>query len=76
MGAYYDRVYLDVVSPSPLALKLAYDFAGSGRLLFASDHPWVRIEVLSQLVDELNIPAEEKDRVFGGNACALLGIGG
>ena len=76
VGAYYDRVYLDVVSPSPLALKLAYDFAGSGRLLFASDHPWVRIEVLSRLVEELDIPAGEKDRIFGGNACALLGIDG
>ena len=76
VGAYYDRVYLDVVSPSPLALKLAYDFAGSGRLLFASDHPWVKIEVLSQLVEELDIPAEEKDLIFGGNACALLGIDG
>lgn len=76
VDAYYDRVYLDVVSPSPLALKLAYDFAGSGRLLFASDHPWVRIEVLRRLVVGLDIPAGEKDRIFGGNACALLGIDG
>ena len=34
------------------------------------------MEVLSQLVEELDIPAEEKDRIFGGNACALLGIDG
>ena len=57
-------------------MKLAYDFAGSGRLLFASDHPWVRIEVLSRLVEELDIPAGERDLIFGGNACALLGIDG
>ena len=74
VGAYYDRVYLDIVSPSPLALQLAYDFAGSSRLLFASDHPWVEIQVLSRLVEELEIPGDEKDRIFGGNARALFGL--
>ena len=76
VGSYYKRVYLDVVSPWPPALKLAYEFAGSDRLLFASDHPWVEIDVLSRLVEDMDIPAEDKDAIFGRNACALFGIGG
>ena len=76
VGSYYERVYLDVVSPWPPALRLAYEFAGSDRLLFASDHPWVEIDVLSRLVEDMDIPAEDKDDIFGRNACALFGIGG
>jgi predicted TIM-barrel fold metal-dependent hydrolase len=65
-----------VVPPWPPALKLAYEFAGSDRLLFASDHPWVEIDVLSRLVGDMDIPAEDKDAIFGRNACALFDIGG
>ena len=36
-------------------MRLAYEFAGSDRLLFASDHPWVEIDVLSRLVEDMDI---------------------
>ena len=38
---YLKSVWLDIVSPLPLAMRFAYDFMGGERLLFASDHPWV-----------------------------------
>ena len=47
---YYDQVYLDFVSPSKLALDFAYQFAGPDRLLFGSDHPWVSIETIEDIV--------------------------
>jgi len=72
---YYQRVYLDMVSPSPLALQFAYDFAGPDRLLFGSDHPWVDISTFVRLVEEMAIPQEDKARIFGLNAQKLFKIG-
>ena len=72
--SYYRRVYLDMVSPFPAALAYAHAFAGADRLLFASDHPWVEISTLSDLVDAMQIPAADKVRIFGANACELFGL--
>jgi len=71
---YYKRVYLDMVSPSALALKFAYDFAGSDRLLFGSDHPWVNIKSFVELIEEMGIPQEAKAKIFGLNAQKLFKI--
>jgi predicted TIM-barrel fold metal-dependent hydrolase len=73
-SAYYKRVYLDTVSPSSLALKYAYDFVGPDRLLFGSDHPWVSINLFLRLLTQMDIPAEDKAKIFGGNAQKLFGI--
>lgn len=73
--AYYRRVYLDLVSPSALAMRYAYDFSGADRLLFGSDHPWVSMSRFVELVDGLDVPEEDKAKIFGGNARALFGIG-
>ena len=75
-GAYYhQQVYLDTVSPSPLALRYAYDFAGADRLLFGSDHPWVDISSLVQLVEGMDIPEEDRAKIFASNAQTLFQIG-
>jgi aminocarboxymuconate-semialdehyde decarboxylase len=73
-SAYYRNVYLDLVSPSTLALRYAYDFSGPDRLLFGSDHPWIAIEGFVALIDGLAIPAADKAKLFGGNAAELFRI--
>jgi len=75
-SVYYQRVYLDIVSPSALALRFAYDFAGPDRLLFGSDHPWVDISTFAKLVEEMDISEEDKAKIFGLNARKLFKIGG
>jgi predicted TIM-barrel fold metal-dependent hydrolase len=72
---YYQRVYLDMVSPSALAMRFAYDFAGPNRLLFGSDHPWVDIRNFIKLIDEMDISQEDKAKIFGLNAQRLFKIG-
>jgi aminocarboxymuconate-semialdehyde decarboxylase len=70
----YAHVYLDLVTPSALAIRYAYDFAGHDRLLFGTDHPWVAVSTLLELVDELELSDEAKGAIFGRNACNLLNI--
>ena len=73
-SAYYRQVYLDLVSPSPPALRYAYEFAGADQLLFASDHPWVSVALFMELVQAMTIPQEDKDKILGLNACKLFKI--
>ena len=71
----YKRVYLDLVSPDPLAIQYAYDFAGADRLLFGSDHPWVSIDAILHIVKALKIPASDMNKLLWQNASALFDIG-
>ena len=71
---YYKKVYIDLVSPSTLAMQYVYDFFGSDNLLFATDHPWVRVEMIKKCLDNLKIPSEEKAHILGLNACKLFKI--
>ena len=71
---YYSRVYLDVVSPSAQAIRYAYDFAGADRLLFGSDHPWVKLGVFRDCLESLGLGSEIEARIFEKNARRLFRI--
>ena len=73
-AAYYEQIYLDMVSPSPLALRYVYDFAGAERLLFGTDHPWVAMETFVELVNQMNVSEVDKARMMGLNASELFRI--
>ena len=72
---YLKRIYLDTVSPSALAIKYAYDFSGVDHLLFGTDHPWINTQLYVDLIENLDIPEDEKSLIFSGNAMKLFGIG-
>jgi aminocarboxymuconate-semialdehyde decarboxylase len=71
---YYRQVYLDLVSPSPLALQFAHDFAGPDRLLFGSDHPWIELGTMLDLITQLGWPEATMAQLLGQNACQLFKI--
>ena len=71
---YHRQVYLDLVSPSLPALRYSVEIVPPDRLLFGSDHPWVAIETLLDLVNALELSAADRARLLGGNACELFGI--
>jgi predicted TIM-barrel fold metal-dependent hydrolase len=73
-GEYYRNVYLDIVSPSAQAMRYAYDFSRPDRLLFGSDHPWVKIEAILEHFERLAIPADHKAMILGENARRLFRI--
>jgi predicted TIM-barrel fold metal-dependent hydrolase len=71
-SAYLKRVWLDIVSPIPMAIRYAYDFVGSDRLLYASDHPWVAPALILDCLRKLQLPAEDEQKILGGNAKRLF----
>jgi len=70
------RFYYDTVNFDPAALRLALDFAGAGHLLAGSDYPHQigSLEQMRESLDALDLPADDRSAVFGGNALALLGL--
>jgi predicted TIM-barrel fold metal-dependent hydrolase len=71
-SAYLKGVYLDVVSPLPLAMQFAYAFSGPDRLLYASDHPWVDPQLIADGLRSLNLPAADEAKIFHDNARRLF----
>jgi predicted TIM-barrel fold metal-dependent hydrolase len=69
---YLRQVYLDIVSPLPLAIRFAYDFMGPDRLLFASDHPWVDPKLILSSLQELRLPEEAVGKILFANARRLF----
>jgi len=71
---YLRQIYLDAVSPIPMAIRYGYDFVGPDQLLYASDHPWVDPQLIKGCVQQLGLPKEEEIKIFGGNARKLFRI--
>ena len=71
---YLRQIWLDVVSPLPLAIKFGYDFIGGDRLLFSSDHPWVEPEVIIKCLEDAHLPPDAHSGIFAGNARQLFGL--
>jgi aminocarboxymuconate-semialdehyde decarboxylase len=74
-GAYYKKVYMDLVSPSTLAMQYALDFSDADHLLFGSDHPWMPIETFLEHFKRLRgVSDGDRAKILGLNACKLFKI--
>jgi predicted TIM-barrel fold metal-dependent hydrolase len=73
-SAYLKRVWLDIVSPLPPAMRFAYNFMGADRLLYASDHPWVEPELILQYFRSLKLPSADEKKILGKNARKLFAL--
>jgi len=69
---YLKNVYLDAVSPLPLAIQYGIDFVGADRMLYSSDHPWVDPKTIAGCIQSLNLSADDEEKIFGGNAKRLF----
>jgi predicted TIM-barrel fold metal-dependent hydrolase len=69
---YLKSIWLDVVSPLPLAIKFGRDFMGPDRLLFSSDHPWVEPALIIDSVKGAGLPVDDEEKIFSANARKLF----
>ena len=73
-GEYLRAIWMDVVSPLPLAVKFGHDFIGPDRLLFSSDHPWVEPTLIVETVRAAGLSASAEEKIFSGNARKLFRV--
>jgi predicted TIM-barrel fold metal-dependent hydrolase len=71
---YIGNLYFDIVSNDPATLEFMYHYVGAEHLLFASDHPYWALDVSVLTMEQANIPAEDRQRIFGQNALDVMKI--
>ncbi|MDZ4288570.1 MAG: amidohydrolase family protein [Prosthecobacter sp.] len=69
---YLRQIWMDIVSPLPLAVKFCHEMVGADRLLYASDHPWVQPQLISDTLTSLNLSAADERKIFRDNAVKLF----
>jgi aminocarboxymuconate-semialdehyde decarboxylase len=73
-SVYLKRCYYDTVTFSPHTLRMVRDQVGADHLLMGSDFPHLlgNIDRALSSVQDLPIPAYEKDAIFSGTALSIL----
>jgi aminocarboxymuconate-semialdehyde decarboxylase len=71
---YQQRIYLDTVTYNPPAVKMVLDWMGADRVLYGSDAPPLTSlkPKAIQLIRDLDIPDDDKQKIFARNALRLL----
>ena len=73
---YLKQFYFDTVNFDPRAIELAIKFAGVEHILAGSDYPHQigSIGRMLESIEAVEISAQEKLAILGGNAARLLGL--
>jgi aminocarboxymuconate-semialdehyde decarboxylase len=69
--------WYDTVNGNPSALRCAKETLGADHLLFGTDYPFWRddaFKLCADYIGEAGLPADEADRILGGNCQRLLGL--
>ena len=76
---YYKMIYADTaLNGSASATRCGHEFFGTGHCLFATDAPFdaeqgrMLIRETIRAVNQLDVPASDKEKIFSGNARSLL----
>lgn len=71
---YLKQVWLDTVSPNPLAIRYGLAFSGPAKMLYSSDHPWVDPQLIIDGVQSLKLSADDQQRIYISNAKDLFAL--
>jgi predicted TIM-barrel fold metal-dependent hydrolase len=70
---YIRRFHYDTLTYYPETLRFLITLVGSDRIVIGTDnYALMDVQQPNALVDELNLPAEDRDRIFSGNAKRLF----
>jgi aminocarboxymuconate-semialdehyde decarboxylase len=71
---YFRRFYYDTVPYGTVGIPLTVAFAGADRVVLGSDHPHTigNLRNCTAVIDRLDIPAEDRALIRGGNLARLL----
>lgn len=71
---YLRRVWFDIVSPLPEAIRFVVDLLGTERLLFGSDHPWVQPDVILTALRKASLTPGQETAILTHNARRLFNL--
>jgi aminocarboxymuconate-semialdehyde decarboxylase len=73
-STYLKKLYYDTVSFNPYTLKMAREMLGADHLLMGSDYPHLlgSIDRAVSSIENLDIPEDEKRKIFEGTALSIL----
>jgi aminocarboxymuconate-semialdehyde decarboxylase len=73
-STYIRRMYTDTVSPHSAGMKFAIEYYGIDNVMYGSDYPcWDPATALA-LIEEVDLSAADKEKLFAGNAQRILGL--
>jgi aminocarboxymuconate-semialdehyde decarboxylase len=74
MSTYIKRMYTDTVSPHVPGMKFAIEYFGIDNVMYGTDYPcWDPATALA-LLAEIEMPKENQEKLFYGNARRILGL--
>lgn len=75
-SAYLARLYYDVLTYSPPAVRCVLDMGGPGRLLFGTDHPFgiADVDAVRASLDIHDLDTTDRHRIAYLNAIDLFGL--
>src|ERR1700682_1013068 len=73
-SVYLKRLYYDTVNFNPHMLHMVREMMGADHMVMGSDYPHLlgSIDRAVSSIESLNIPEEEKQRIFEGTALSIL----
>jgi aminocarboxymuconate-semialdehyde decarboxylase len=73
-STYLKRLYYDTVNFNPHTLHMAREMMGADHMVMGSDYPHLlgSIDRAVSSIESLNIPDDEKQKIFKGTALAIL----
>lgn len=69
---YLKRFYMDTVSHHAPAYYCALQTVGADRIVLGSDYPYSRWDLAVEVIEELDLPRADKEKIYGENAARLL----
>ncbi len=73
-SVYLKTFYTDTVSPHAAGVKFAIEFFGVDHIMFGDDYPCWSTEKALQVLDEVGLSKEDKEKVLGLNARRFFGL--
>lgn len=74
VSEYMKRMFTDTVSPHSAGMKFAMEYYGIDNVMYGTDYPCWDPATCLELLDEIDLTAEEKQKLYYDNAVRILGL--
>ena len=71
---YLHQMFTDTVSPHSAGQRFAIEYFGADNVMYGTDYPCWDPAVCLKLLDEIEMSAETKQKIFHDNAVHILGL--